>query len=152
MVFLSLGEAYHRRVSKGCLEGVWKVSETCLEGVWKVSGKPGLDRFPLYPSLPWKVLGSVWMLSIYYGGCLESTSKDWDCQLSSGGDGGDHRLINKSIINSKIVSINVLIIIAYKSNIKDIMREWVKQWSVCEKSLDTHSLRGSLELVLTFLW
>ena len=63
------------------------------------------------------------MLSIYYGGCLESTSKDWDCQLSSGGDGGDHRLINKSIINFKIVRINVLIIIAYNSNIKDIMRE-----------------------------
>ena len=45
MAFLSLGEAYHRRVSEGCLEGVWKVSETCLEGVLKVSGKPGLDRF-----------------------------------------------------------------------------------------------------------
>ena len=32
-------------------------------------------------------------------------------------------MINKSIINSKILSFNVLIIIAYKSNIKDIMRE-----------------------------
>ena len=56
MAFLSLSEAYHRRLSEGCLEGVWKVSEMCLEAVWKVSGEPGLDRFsPVCPGRYWIV-------------------------------------------------------------------------------------------------
>ena len=52
----------------GCLEGVWNVSGMA----WKVSGRPRLDWFGSI--WIWKVLGSVWMLSRYYGECLERIS------------------------------------------------------------------------------